>query len=116
MSIPEVDNCRSDWGFSIGGVRAAPVSVLPSPLEGGDGIDGRAGTAALGGRDEGGSVVFDRGERPIFGVVVDLVLRTLFGDALVGGGAVGGGVSLTGDSCGERSELMSMFTACRDVH
>ena len=58
----------------------------------------------------------DRGDKPIFEVVDDLVLRTLFGDALDRGGAGGGGVSRTGDSCGERSELMSIFAERREIH
>lgn len=39
----------------------------------------------------------------VLGNLVDLGLRDLFGDALAGGEGVS-----RGDSCGERSELMSM--------
>lgn len=81
----------------------------------GEGTDCWACTIALCGRVGGGSVVLDKGEEVTgWANVDDLVLRGflagLAGPAgTFAGGEREGAASRTGESCGERSELMSMM-------
>jgi len=71
---------------------------------GGEGIICCARAIAFGGSTGGGSVDCDRGEEVVFAVKFDeLVLLGFLTEA-----SATGGVSRTGDSCGDKSELMSI--------
>lgn len=92
--------------LSAGGV----LVVLPSlPVLGltigGEGIICCAMAMAFGGRTGGGIVDCDRGEEVVFAVKFDEFVLCGF---LTEGSACGG-VSWTGDSCGDNSELMSIL-------
>ena len=91
--------------------------VGTEPLEGGDCSGGRLWGAALCTCGSDGSVAFERGDSPTLEVRVDdLFLRGfLVVAALVDDGGAGG-VSWTGDSCGERSELISISALIRQYN
>lgn len=72
---------------------------------GGEGIICCARAIAFGGRTGGGSVDCDRGEEVVFAVKLD----EFFLGGFLAEASETGGVSRTGDSCGDSSELMSIF-------
>ena len=72
---------------------------------GGEGIICCACAIAFGGSTGGGRVDCERGEEVVLGVKLDdFVLRGFLAEA-----SGRGGVSRTGDSCGDKRELMSIL-------
>lgn len=109
VSIPDVDNCRSDFIFSVEDVLIELKNVGPEPLDGGDCSGGRPWGAALCNCGSDGSVAFERGDRPTLEVRADdLFLRGFLAVAALVDGRGADGISQTGESCGERSELISI--------
>ena len=116
--MPDVDNCRSDFMFSVDVVLSELNDFRsiggPEPLEGGECSGGRTLGAALctGGSD--GRVAFERDDKPTMEVGADdLFLRVFLVVAAMVDGGGAGGISSTGESCGERRELISISTLGR---
>lgn len=111
MSIPGVDGCLTDFTPSAEGVLVAlPNFPVFGLTMGGEGIICCACVIAFGGSTGGGSVDCDRWDDAAFGVkLVELFLFDFLAEV-----SERGGVSCTGDSCGDRSELISILRfSCR---
>lgn len=103
--MPGVEGWRIARPPSAGGVLVALVRRAEAGLiMGGEGMPSWAWTTALCG-SEGGTLVFESGDELMLFVNFEVLgfLGFLTGTLLDGGGVS------RGDSCGERSELMSML-------
>jgi len=81
------------------------LPVLIGLTIGGEGIICCACATALGGSTDGGSADCERGDDVVFGVKLDEFVLCGF----LAEDSERGGVSRTGDSCGDKSELISIL-------
>lgn len=109
--MPGVDGCRRGRGLSVERMPSAKVFMVEIPnlpvfelIMGGDGIICCACAMAFAGSTGGGRVDCESGDETGFGVMLDDFFLCNFLAV-----SATGSVSRGGDSCGDRSELISIL-------